>query len=661
MPRHARPRHLSAILSNMHYYEVAPNQIVRAGSDVFTYASEAPLAIGTLVAIEVGKKSLVGVVMNEVAEPSYTTKSIIDVIETTPLPTGLIATAAWMAEYYATPLAVVLQTILPRGLTKKRRALSTSDSRPQRDRTKNVLNTEQSNALAALRAMTPGSALLHGITGSGKTRVYLELAKETLAAGRSVIVLVPEIALTGQLVADFQHDIPDLLLTHSAQTESERHQIWRQALLSQTPRVVIGPRSALFTPLADIGLVVIDECHEPSFKQEQAPRYSALRVASALTRQTGGKLVMGSATPLIADYYLAEQAARPIVSMSQPAVANAVKPTITTVDMTKRGNFSRHYFLSDRLLSSVEDTLAAGHQVLLFHNRRGSASTTLCTNCGWSAGCERCFVPLTLHADSHELLCHICGRTHRVPTVCPECHYTDIVHKGIGTKLIESELRKLYPAAAIARFDGDTATDETVDKRYQELYDGRIQILVGTQVLAKGLDLPHLHAVGVVQADAGLSLPDYSSSERTFQLLAQVVGRVGRRESPTQVIVQSYQPTSQVIRDALAQDYTAFYKRTLGLRKATLYPPFCFLLKLTCTFKTEATAVKNSRALASTLRQSGLAIEVLGPTPAFYERVRDTYRWQLVIKAASRQELLRTLAHIPPKNWQYELDPLSLL
>ena len=649
------------IITPMYYYEVAPNQIIRAGSDVFTYSSDRILAIGTIVSIEVGKKSLVGVVMRKVDEPDYATKPIATIIEPTPLPSALLGTALWIADYYATPLAVVWQTILPRGLSKKRRELAHSRSHPKRDRTKNVLNPDQQAALEVIRTMTPGSSLLHGITGSGKTRVYLEAAKAALAAGRSCIVLVPEIALTSQLVADFQHDIPDILLTHSGQTESERHQTWREALASNGPRVVIGPRSALFTPLADVGLILIDECHEPSFKQEQAPRYSALRVASTLVRLAGGKLVMGSATPLIADYYVARHTGRPIITMPRSAVTNAVRPAITTVDMTKRGNFDRHYFLSSQLLTAIDDTLAAGHQILLFHNRRGSASTTLCTNCGWYAGCERCFIPLTLHADSHELICHICGRTHRVPTMCPECGYTEIVHKGIGTKLIESEVRKLYPAAATARFDGDTASSHTVDQRYQELYDGRIQILIGTQVLAKGLDLPHLRTVGVVQADAGLSLPDYSSSERTFQLLAQVIGRVGRSTRPTNVVVQSYQPNSQVIRDALAQDYTAFYERTIALRQKTHYPPFCFLLKLTCAYKTEAVAVKNSRVLANTLRQSGLDIEVLGPTPAFYERVRDTYRWQLVIKSTSRQALVQSLSCLPPKNWQYELDPLSLL
>lgn len=645
----------------MYYYEVAPNQIIRASSDVFTYSSPTDLSVGSIVEIEIGKKTSIGVIMQAVKEPDYATKSVIKVVEPNALPLSLVETAKWMSAYYATPLATVWQTILPRGLTKKRRKNIVEPQGHQRKRTKNVLNSDQLAAIETLTSMPPGSALLHGVTGSGKTRVYIELAKQTLAAGQSVIVLVPEIALTSQLVADFQHDIDDIIVTHSHQTEAERHQIWQAALHSEKPRLVIGPRSALFTPVHELGLIIIDECHEPSFKQEQAPRYSALRVASQLVNHHQAKLILGSATPLITDYYLATATKRPIVSMPRPALQTATRPTVQLVDMTSRQNFTQHHFLSDDLLAQVGQTLTNGKQSLLFHNRRGSASMTLCTNCGWQAGCEHCFVPLTLHTDRHELLCHICGRSHPVPTVCPECQFTDIIHKGIGTKLIETEVRRLFPTARIARFDGDTSTTETVDQRYQALYDGTIDIIIGTQVVAKGLDLPELRTVGVIQADAGMSLPDYSSSERTFQLLAQVIGRVGRSDHATTVVVQSYQPSSPVIRDALAQDYQTFYERTLALRQKTYYPPFCFLLKLTCVYKTEAAAIRNAQLMARTLREARLAIEILGPTPAFYERVHDTYRWQLVIKSRSRQELLRAIQLVPLKNWQSELDPLSLL
>jgi len=561
-----------------------------------------------------------------------------------------------------THLATVLQTLLPRGIQKKRRLRPHTARISSRDRTNFVLNKDQHAAVDTITKMSPGTALLHGVTGSGKTQVYLELAKHTLAAGRSVILLVPEIALTSQVVDEFSHHFDDILLTHSKQTEAERHTIWQTALTSDTPRITIGPRSALFLPLKNVGLIIIDESHEPSFKQEQSPRYSALRAASILARSHAAKLILGSATPTIADYYLAEQSGRPIIAMPTKARTGAIPPVGDIVDMTKRDNFKRHRFLSNKILVQIEETLTQGHQALLFHNRRGTTSTTLCENCAWTASCPRCFTPLTLHADKHHLRCHICGHTEQVPTSCPVCHHADILHKGIGTKLIETELRKLYPKKVIARFDGDSEAEQSVDKRYADLYEGKIDIIIGTQVIAKGLDLPNLRAVGVIQADAGLGLPDYSASERTFQLLAQVVGRVGRSHHPTSVIIQSYQPTHPAIIDGIAQDYSHFYNATIQERKKEHFPPFVYLLKLTNVYKTEAAAIKNAQKVAADLRQNiASSVEILGPTPAFYERQHDTYRWQIILKSTVRADLIQALAHVPPTHWQSELDPVSLL
>jgi primosomal protein N' (replication factor Y) len=276
--------------------------------------------------------------------------------------------------------------------------------------------------------------------------------------------------------------------------------------------------------------------------------------------------------------------------------------------------------------------------------------------------CTRCFIPLTLHADKHHLRCHVCGVIESVPTSCPECGAADIIHKGIGTKLIESELRKIFPDKIIARFDGDSESGESIEQKYKELYGGEIDLIIGTQVIAKGLDLPKLRSVGVIQADSGLSLPDYGSSERTFQLLAQVIGRVGRSHHPTTVIVQSYQPTHPAVIDGLAQNYTDFYQKTLVERQRSHFPPFTYLLKLTCIYKTEAAAVKNAQKLAQELRAKALPdVQILGPTPAFYERQHDTYRWQLTLKSPRRSNLVAILPHLPLTHWQYELDPISLL
>lgn len=647
----------------MYYYEVAPNQIVRAGSDTFTYSSTDALTTGQLVTIEVGKKQCIGMVMHATKRPQYAVKPISDRLAMPPLPLALVELAKWMSTYYTTPLATTLQSFLPRGITKKRRARPALPAIPAlRDRTQIVLTGEQQAALTTVNEMSTGTALLHGVTGSGKTRIYIELATQTLMRGQSVIVLVPEIALTSQLVDEFSQHFSDIILTHSRQTEAERHLAWKEALDATEPRIAIGPRSALFLPLAHVGLIVVDEAHEPSFKQEQAPRYSALRAASILAHHHGANVILGSATPSVSDYYLATHSDRPIIPLLARAQKNAVAPTITLVDMTKRTNFKHHRFLSDALLAQLTTTFDNNKQALIFHNRRGSASTTLCENCGWSAMCERCFIPLTLHADKHHLRCHVCAATNNVPTSCPECGTTDIVHKGIGTKLIESELRKRFPNKKIMRFDGDSEQGESVEQQYAALYDGSIDCIIGTQVVAKGLDLPHLRTVGVIQADAGLSLPDFSASERTFQLLAQVIGRVGRSHHATDVVVQSYQPTHPAVVDGLSQNYEHFYTTTLEQRRRGNFPPFTYLLKLTCIYKTEAAAVRNAQTVMRTLRAHAAAdVTILGPTPAFYERQGDTYRWQLVVTSPKRAHLVTLMQYVPSTHWQSELDPTGLL
>lgn len=646
----------------MRYFEVAPTKMVRAQSATFTYHTEnTAIEIGSLVMIPVGKKELVGLVVEKAARPSYPTREITTMLSYPPLPPALLATAMWMSEYYVTHLAVVLQTILPRGLTTRRRTPKEGFSFASRDRTNFLLNSAQQAAVSQLLSMPPGGAILHGVTGSGKTAVYIEAAKQTIASGKSVIVLVPEIALTSQLVAEFQNHFKNVVLTHSKQTEAERHTTWERILRATLPQVVIGPRSALFMPLHSLGLIIIDEAHEPSFKQEQSPRYSAQRVASILARFHAARTLQGTATPLVSEYYLAKKAGRPIIELPERARTGAIPPTIQLVDMTRTSNLSRHRFLSDSLLAAIRSSLANNKQILIFHNRRGSASTTLCKSCGWSAMCPRCFIPLTLHADKHTLECHICGNRHRVPTSCPECESTDVVHKGIGTKLIESELRKLFPSASIVRFDGDSSTDSALERRYQDLYDGEVDIIIGTQVVAKGLDLPHLRLVGVVQADAGLSLPDFAASERTFQLLSQVVGRVGRSQHATTVVIQTYQPDALPIQAGIAQDYGSFYAATLQERRRGYFPPFSFLLKLTCIYKTEVAAVRQSRALAATLREMFPDVTIFGPTPAFYERQHETYRWQIIVKSSQRARLVEVMRCVPPTHWQSDIDAVSLL
>lgn len=646
----------------MEYYLVTPLRMTHATNAELTYSFDSVLTIGSIVMVSVGKTSYPGVITGKTDKPPFETKPIESTVTAEPLPMPLVNTAAWMSSYYVTHPVQVWQTILPRGINKKRRESKKAASYPKRERTTIVLNDEQKAAIELIMAHETGTKILHGVTGSGKTQVYIELTKQTLDNGRSVILLVPEIALTSQLIAEFLPHFPEAVVTHSTMTESERHSIWQKQLVNDKPQLVIGPRSALFSPIKDIGLIIIDECHEPSFKQEQSPRYSALRTASTLARFHNARLVLGSATPSVTDYYLAKHTNSPIAIMSKPARKDTVAPEVTVVDMTKRLHFRRHPFLSDSMIARLKTTIESGHQALFFHNRRGTAPITLCENCGWSPACPRCFVPLTLHADSYELRCHICNHQETVPTSCPTCSHANIIHKGIGTKLLQDELQKLFPKAKIARFDGDTLAENTLEKQYQALYDGEIDIIIGTQVVAKGLDLPYLRMVGVVQADSGLSLPDYQSAERVFQLIYQVCGRVGRNEHESHVVVQSYQPNHPAVNHGIARDYQAFYEHTLEERKRGYFPPYTHLMKMVCIYKTESAAIRASRDFAMSLRSLAPShVQILGPTPAFYERVRDTYRWQLVIKSHSRQDLVELAKHIPPIHWQYELDPNSLL
>lgn len=651
----------SSIIENMYYYEVAPMLIIRKDSSVYTYSSNESLVIGSVVLVSIGKKEIVGIVIRAVKKPPYETKTVLQILTVKPVPIGLIRVSEWMSGYYATHLAQVLQLLIPRGIQKKRRTSAPAPLNPVRSRTKIVFNSHQKKAIDTITKAQPGTFLLHGVTGSGKTAVYLELARQTLEKGMSVIVLVPEISLTPQVIDEFSAHFPNTTLTHSNQTEAERHMIWNKVLNQEEPQVLVGPRSALFLPVSNLGLIIIDEAHEQSYKQELSPRYSALRAASVLAGENKAKLVLGSATPSVTDYFLAENSPQAIIEMPVTA-KNAVNAHVGIVDMTQRDNFRSHRFISDTLISEIEKALSTGHQALIFHNRRGSASVTLCEQCGWQSLCNRCHSPSTLHADTFQLICHVCGSREKVPTTCPNCSNASIIHKGIGTKIIETEIRKLFPKAKIARFDGDTKDSDTLSSQYTAVYNGEIDIIVGTQVIAKGLDLPKLQIVGVVQADSGLSLPDYGARERVFQLLTQVVGRVGRDQRNTSVVVQTYQPTHPCIVDGLSRNYASFYGRELQERRRAKFPPYVFLLQLTCIYKTEATAIKNAQLVAKELRQKlGSKVEVLGPAPAFRERQYDTYRWQLLVKSTKRSNLQEAIALLPQSHWQFELDPMSLI
>lgn len=646
----------------MNYYLIAPAQSFHNTDSLLTYESEQKLEIGQVVTIPLGKKSTLGIVMQKCDKPSFETKPIQNILYEEPLPPKLTKALSWLADYYRAPMSSVIQAALPRGITKKRR--DKTENLPEVEKiTDNTLNSAQKQAIAEIEANTSRTTLLHGITGSGKTNVYIELAKHTLEKNQSVILLVPEIALTSQLVRNFRAHFDNIFLLHSELSESLRHQIWERILKAKEPSIIIGPRSALFAPIHKLGLIIIDEAHEPSYTQEQNPKYSALRLAPQLA-----KTILGSATPLVQDYYICK-AHKAIAELNELAVQNDKTSEIKLIDLKARQFFTRSRILSNQLLESIQNSLDNHTQTMLFHNRRGTAPLTVCDKCGWQALCTNCYLPLVLHADKYQMSCHTCGRNYPVPTSCPKCQNASIHHKGFGTKLLEQEVTKLFPKARIARFDADTENDKQLNKIYNQVYNGEFDIIIGTQMIAKGFDFPLLTTLGVVQADAGLSLPDFTSEERCFQLITQVIGRAKRGHQDSKIFIQSFQPENEIIEFAIHNDYADLYNYLIQKRQKTAFPPYSFLLKLSMTYKTETAAVRNIRTLYKKIVQICDSLEidpkqiiVSPPMPGFHERSNTGYTWQIILKAKKRQALLDIFDQLPNSPYlHYAFDPISLL
>lgn len=638
------------------FYEVIPVGKVEA----LTYDSGGSLLPGQIVLVPVGRRVVPGIIVKKVVQPDFKTKSILKILYTKPLPAHLLRTAEFIHDYYLAPMGLAAGLILPTGVEKKRRTRPNKTEHTGAAIPTIPLNPAQKMALEGLTGGLGGTKLLYGVTGSGKTNIYLKMALEAFKRQKSTILLVPEIALTSQLVQVFREIFADrVVLIHSKQTEAERHLIFERILGAEKPLVVIGPRSALFAPVSDLGLIIVDEEHENTYYQENPPRYSAIRVASFMASSCGGCCILGSATPNITDYYIAKQKDS-LVTLKERAKKEAKRAKISIIDLKNRDDFSQNKYFSNQLLKSIANNLAAGRQTLIFHNRRGSAPLTVCEKCGHEIVCPNCFLPLTLHADTYELVCHTCEHREKVPATCPECGNLGLIHKGFGTKLLESELKKLFPKARIKRFDADNRKNEGLDAIYEEVKDGKVDILVGTQGLAKGLDLPKLATVGVVQADAGLSLPDFAAEERVFQLITQVIGRVGRGHLDTaEVFIQTFQPEHPVLSYAIKEDYEGFSEYVLKRRKRSSFPPYRYVAKLEITMKTEATVLKKMRE-AATVLQCNTDFLISPPCPAFHERTSVGYTWEIVVRAKSRKKLLEVCGKLD-KNFRLFLDPPGLL
>jgi len=540
----------------------------------------------------------------------------------------------------------------------------------------------------------PPPYLLHGITGSGKTEIYMRAVEETLQMGRQAIVLVPEIALTPQTVRRFLARFPGRVgLIHSRLSAGERYDTWRRARAGKLP-VIVGPRSALFTPLPAPGLIVLDECHDPAYHQEDSPpNYDAVETAVAYARLANCVLVLGSATPDVSLYHRAEHKKWPILKLPvrilahrkavaaqlaqagiQQAAATSTAgesaatalnlPPVKIVDMRQELKAGNRTIFSRALQEALRQVLDAHQQAILFLNRRGTATYVFCRQCGYSLKCPRCDLPLTFHTDQGGLVCHTCNYRRLVPKRCPQCDSTQIRQYGTGTEKVERDVQALFPGIHTLRWDAETTREKGAhDLLLQTFLNHQADVLIGTQMLAKGLDLPLVTLVGVVLADVGLQLPDYNAGERAFQLLTQVAGRAGRSPLGGKVILQTFQPDHYAIQAAARHDYTSFYRQELEHRKRLRYPPYTRLARLEIRNSDAARAEAEARSMSSQVEQwiregNHRGTEIIGPVPCFFSRQNGLYRWQIILRGPNPAAVLRGR---PLGDWRLEVDPNSLL
>jgi primosomal protein N' (replication factor Y) len=659
--------------------QVAVETRVGSQTGLFDYAVPEALTgvieVGHRVRVPFGKRTVTGFVYAlDQGSTVLELKPIEALLDAEPvLPAVLVELAGFVAAHYLVPLDEVIRAIVPprvraviRRSVKRRRQSRILRQAAEVKRSGTVaLEPAQEAAreriAVALNRQESEVFLLHGVTGSGKTEVYLALLEQVLAGDGQGLVLVPEIALTPQTVGRFAARFPGrLAVLHSALTEAERAAEWWRIRRGEAD-IVIGPRAAVFAPLPRLRLILIDEEESSAFKQERIPRYHAPTVARWLTRRTRSVLVLGSATPSIATYATALSGREHLLELPHRAQGRPLPP-VTIVDMRAEIGAQRFSPLSRELQVSIGQSLERREQSILFLNRRGLATFVLCRDCGQARECPHCSVALVFHAALDRLQCHYCGSTEPLPRRCPACGSRYIKSFGVGTERIEQEVRTLFPGVRVLRLDRDVMkTPDAADLIFDQMVSGEADVLVGTQLVAKGLDLPKVTTVGVVNADTSLHFPDYRSSERTFSLLTQVAGRAGRGSGASRVFIQTYTPDHPAVRHARYHDYRGFFREELEVRRTYGFPPFAELIVATYGHRDEARAAGEAKAaaehLSATIALLNLGdIEVLGPSPAFVYRLKDEFRYEITLKGS---DLHRVADGLPRgRGWSLDVDPM---
>lgn len=603
--------------------------------------------VGKRVRVSIRAKSIVGYVVGFESEPKFKDLKLIDeVIDEKPLlDDHSLKLAEWIAAYYFCSLGQAIELFFPSPFRRGKVSMRTRQSSKVRLNGENEVVNPTALDLTPLQEKVfreivdsidekPGETfLLHGITGSGKTEIYLQLIERLLKKGKSSIVLIPEISLTPQTVQRFRSRFrEEVSVVHSRIAEGKRFQEFERMKKGES-RVVVGARSALFSPVQNLGLIVIDEEHETTYKQEETPRYHAREVAEKRAEIEKANLILGSATPSLESYYRAREGQIRLVELPQ-RIEGRPLPQVEIVDRRREKSGRLLEVLSNRLVEGIKEALDKKEQVLLLLNRRGFATYLHCASCGWVSVCDRCRVTLTFHHDKGMLLCHLCNKKTLPVRVCPSCHEHRIHYFGVGTEKVESEVTRLFPKARVRRMDADaTRKRGSHDEILFEFRKRNVDVLIGTQMVAKGHDFPALTLVGVISADTALHLADFRSAERTFDLLTQVAGRSGRGDKPGRVIIQTFVPEHYAIHSVRQHDFVSFYNKEIEYRRELNLPPFRHLVQVMLSSRHEHQVIKSIHEFTKLLTAHlPPETDLLGPAPNLVSKLRGVFRWNLFLK-----------------------------
>lgn len=652
------------------------------GTQIFSYTVplklEGQIRQGMLLAVPFGGRKIDGLSssgeMPRLASEVKNFRAILDIRSKTVLldDKGFVL-ANWLSEYYTSPLGVVMKAMLPKPAKKTSAPPAAADTQ-KKSNPDFVLTEHQRQAVTQISTAlgTNKAFLLHGITGSGKTEVYMQVIDRVLEQGGQALVLVPEISLTPQAVERFSQrfSAAKIAFLHSRLKLSEK--AWmRSRIRAGEARVIIGPRSAVFAPFQKLGIIVIDEEHDSSYKQyDQNPKYHARTVAKKLSEIWNCPLVAGDATPSVESFYEAESGKVALLELPHRIKADVGLPTIKIVDMRKEDTSRGIPIFSEYLKYEILLNLQNNKQIILFLNRRGSANSIVCTDCGQALICQHCSVSLVWHNGQGKLLCHHCGRSYPQPIVCPHCESINLRHFGFGTQAVEDELKTFLheefkaEMPEIRRMDRDTTTaPDGHSKLYRDFASGKTRILIGTKMITKGWDISTVGLVGIVSADTALHLPDFRTNEKVLQMLVQVAGRAGRGKEAGMVVLQTLSPDNAAIAAARLHDYKSFYKKEIEERRQYSYPPFSKLVKLRFADANPKKAQKKADDARRLLEQKNdFPVEILGPLPAFISRLRGKYQYYIFLKVpAGRNRELYDYLKTLPASADIDVDPESLL